>query len=167
MPDGAVALLNKLDVESWHCGTAATPADDNLDTIGIAFAGDFTKETPTAAALDALAKIVTVINSYLGRQCSLIGHQDIVTPHETLCPGENLESLLAGLPGSVIAPPAESLPSSETATDAATLKQKVRWWVESCLREHEAGNDKRCFAILYDMIRTDGKGLLYRSENAQ
>jgi len=60
-----------------------------------------------------------------------------------------------------IAPSRDALPEDETATDAATLKQKVRWWFEEYTRQVEAGNTERARAIRYSLI-----SLMYRSENA-
>lgn len=56
------------------------------------------------------------------------------------------------------------LPEDETATDAATLADKVRWWMEEYARQLEAGNTARASAILYSLINLD-RGLLYRLEN--
>jgi hypothetical protein len=55
------------------------------------------------------------------------------------------------------------LPEDETATDAATLADKVRWWMEEYARQLETGNTARALAILYSLIKLDG-GLLYRLE---
>ncbi len=56
------------------------------------------------------------------------------------------------------------LPENETATDATTLAEKARWWLEEYARQLEAGNGGRADDILYSLIRLDG-GLLYRLEN--
>jgi hypothetical protein len=55
------------------------------------------------------------------------------------------------------------LPEDEIATDAATLADKVRWWMEEYARQIEAGSTARATAILYSLIKLDG-GLLYRLE---
>lgn len=59
-------------------------------------------------------------------------------------------------------PAVEVLPSAETATDAATLAEKVRWWFEESVRQRQAGNAARSAAIATDLVRPDG--LLYRLE---
>ena len=64
-----------------------------------------------------------------------------------------------GVPVPVPAPPGEGLPEDETATDAHTLAQKVRWWFEEETRCVEAGNTVRATAIRYSLIK-----LLYRLE---
>lgn len=58
----------------------------------------------------------------------------------------------------------EYLPENETATDAPTLAEKVRWWMEEEVRQRERGDNDRANAIAYSLIRKDG-GLLYRLEN--
>lgn len=60
-------------------------------------------------------------------------------------------------------PGARPLPSEETATDAPTLADKVRWWMEEYVRQSERGAMVYATAILYDLIRLDN-GLLYRLE---
>ena len=55
----------------------------------------------------------------------------------------------------------EGLPEDETATDAATLAQKVRWWFEEYTRQVEGGKAERAKSIRYSLIK-----LLYRLERA-
>ena len=59
----------------------------------------------------------------------------------------------------------ELLPEDESATDPATLAEKVRWWMEEYARSLEQGQIWRAKRILYSLIRLDD-GLLYRLENA-
>lgn len=49
----------------------------------------------------------------------------------------------------------------ETATDAKTLVQKCRWWLEEMQRQAEAGN-----AAYAERIRLSLIQLLYRAENS-
>ncbi len=58
-------------------------------------------------------------------------------------------------------PEPEPLPNDETATDAAMLMQKVRWWFEQYTREVEKGNKERARLIRYSLI-----DLMYRAEQA-
>ncbi|MEN6304657.1 MAG: hypothetical protein ABFD96_18140 [Armatimonadia bacterium] len=58
----------------------------------------------------------------------------------------------------------EFLPEHEPGTDAPTLAEKVRWWLEEYTRQLEASNDGRAEDILYSLIKRDD-GLLYRLEN--
>jgi len=60
-------------------------------------------------------------------------------------------------------PEKEHLPENETATDAPTLAEKVRWWVEEETRQREQGNLERANAIRYSLINREN-GLLYRLE---
>lgn len=53
------------------------------------------------------------------------------------------------------------LPDDETATDAATLMEKVRWWFEEYTRQLEMGEQERARAIRYSLI-----DLMYRAEQA-
>lgn len=67
--------------------------------------------------------------------------------------------------GDVVVPPVpqphEGLPTDETATDAKTLVQKSRWWLEEMQRQHEAGNTAYAERIRLALIQ-----LLYRAEAA-
>lgn len=53
----------------------------------------------------------------------------------------------------------EPLPEHETATDAETLAEKCRWWLEEEQRQREAGNEAQANAIHLSLIK-----LLYRLE---
>jgi len=55
----------------------------------------------------------------------------------------------------------EGLPTDETATDAKTLVQKSRWWLEEEQRQREAGNTAYAERIRLALIQ-----LLYRAERA-
>lgn len=57
--------------------------------------------------------------------------------------------------------PHEGLPTDETATDAKTLVQKSRWWLEEEQRQREAGNTAYAERIRLALIQ-----LLYRAERA-
>ena len=57
--------------------------------------------------------------------------------------------------------PSPPLPEDEAATDAGTLCEKARWWMEEWTREHERGNLARAEDIQYSLIK-----LLYRAEDA-
>ncbi|GAH70199.1 unnamed protein product, partial [marine sediment metagenome] len=55
----------------------------------------------------------------------------------------------------------EPLPNDETATDAVTLAEKTRWWLEELIRQIEAGHEARARAIRYSLV-----DLMYRLERA-
>ena len=59
-------------------------------------------------------------------------------------------------------PPHEGLPTDETATDAKTLAEKCRWWLQEYTRQIETGNTAYASRILYALIR-----LFERLEAAQ
>jgi len=67
----------------------------------------------------------------------------------------NLVAAMGGVPGPAY------LPENETATDTATLMEKVRWWFEEYTRHVEAGNEGRAKEIRYSLIK-----LMYRLEQA-
>ena len=65
-----------------------------------------------------------------------------------------------------VAPTSAPRPQDETATDPATIAEKVRWWQEEAVRQLEAaGVDRgsRAMQIMYGLVNLDD-GLLYRLE---
>jgi hypothetical protein len=63
-------------------------------------------------------------------------------------------------------PTPEALPEHETATDAETMAEKARWYIEEVIRRLEqAGEPPESYAmrVLYGLVNTDN-GLLYRLE---
>lgn len=60
-----------------------------------------------------------------------------------------------------LAPDPAPLPNDETATDAATLAEKARWWLEELIRQLEKGEAERTRAIGYSLVK-----LMYRLEEA-
>lgn len=84
----------------------------------------------------------------------------------TKCPGDKLVAVWPDFIAQVEArlkAEVQPLPEDETATDAATLMDKVRWWTEQALREKEGGHLGRAWAILYNLVALQ-KGLMYRLE---
>lgn len=59
-------------------------------------------------------------------------------------------------------PAHEGLPTDETATDARTLAEKCRWWLQEYTRQLEANNTTYASRILYALIK-----LFERLEAAQ
>lgn len=104
--EGKVVWLNPLTNKSYHCGSYATPEDDNYDTIGICVLGNFqpnvpnlATETPTVQAIDALRNLIGVVDEHLGRKLAIIGHRDV--GHDTVCPGDYLYSYIPTLRGTL------------------------------------------------------------------
>ena len=151
-PDGGLSYLGDIATLRYHAGAA------NTDSIGICFAGNFMTDEPASAALATFAKLLTVIEVFLGCQVILQGHRDV---GETLCPGDNLYAVLFGAgqpkPGG-LAPKPEGLAPLPNDEPAATA-EKARWWLEECARQFEAGAVERAQAILYSLI-----ALAYRME---
>lgn len=46
------------------------------------------------------------------------------------------------------------------------LQDKARWHVENATRVLKSGDVTSATALLEDLVRKDGKGLMYRAENA-
>ena len=163
-PSGMVSLFADIDEDRGATGNS------QVNSIGIQVCCDgnyepnvpgVPTETPTAAMLAALRKLFSVLSAFTGKTLKIIGHRD-VPGDQTACPGANLYAALFA----PVAPPAHDLlPEDETATDAATLAQKVRWWTEEYWRQYKAGNEARAVAIMSSLIKLDG-GLMYRLENA-
>ena len=153
---GNVAYLGDINTHRYHAG------DANANSIGVALAGNFDVEYPSAEALWALGAVTGALWRHLGRDIPTVGHCDVGA---TACPGRNLYASLMDwdtpdppdepdLPAPE--PSTTPLPEHETATDAATLAQKVRWWTEESLRQQEAAS-----ATLRSLVK-----LLYRLEAA-
>ncbi|XP_055030005.1 peptidoglycan recognition protein 5 [Misgurnus anguillicaudatus] len=70
--------------------------DHNLDSVGIAFMGNFNDELPTPASLTALQRLLRAgeISGHVQPDFVLVGHRDVA---KTECPGENVYSALTKL----------------------------------------------------------------------
>lgn len=150
--DGVVSYLGDIRTVRYHAGRA------NADSIGICFAGNYMVDEPTAAMLATYARLVSVVEAYLGRAVTAVGHRDVGA---TACPGDRLYAALFAprepKPGG-LAPKPEGLAPLPNDEPAATA-EKVRWWLEECARQFEAGAAERGQAILYSLI-----ALAYRLE---
>jgi len=136
--DGVLSYLGNIETVRYHAGRA------NADSIGVCFAGNYMVDEPAAAMLATYARLVSVIEAYLERAVAVVGHRDVGA---TACPGDRLYAALLA--------PRESLPNDEPAATA----EKVRWWLEECVRQFEAGAAERAQAILYSLV-----ALAYRLE---
>ncbi|XP_062842958.1 peptidoglycan recognition protein 5 [Trichomycterus rosablanca] len=65
----------------------------NLNSVGVAFMGNFNDETPSMAALSAVRALFRygMKEGFLSPDCVILGHRDV---SDTECPGENLYSVL-------------------------------------------------------------------------
>lgn len=107
-PDGAVALLNPLEISCYHVGSP------NASSIGICVPGDYRSDRPTEALADALQRLVSLLRSWTGkRDLPVVAHGD-VPGNATECPGQFLRALLPGLN---VAPTPPTPAPSYTLTD--------------------------------------------------
>lgn len=82
LKDGTVQQGRPLDVQGAHAG------GNNADSIGICLVGNFETEQPTAAQYQALADLISFVESLLGRSLSIQLHSDV---NNTACPGKNFD----------------------------------------------------------------------------
>ena len=158
-PDGVVSYLGDVATVRYHARQA------NGWSIGICCAGDYSKTDPPGGMVEVLGVLLNALEAWLGlRQAQpaaqptvqRLGHRDVV---ETTCPGDRLYAVI---PKREVR--GEPLPEDEPDAAAAVLAEKVRWWLEECIRQMDAGQELRADAILQSLVRRDG-GLLYRLEN--
>jgi hypothetical protein len=159
-----VSLLNMPETVSYHCGTTATPGDENLSALGICVIGNFETDTVPDELWSTVQRAIKVTDGFLGRKLLLVGHRDI--DKTTVCPGKNLYARLLA----PTAPPALLLPEHEPADmTLKELMQKLFWWIEKYTRCIETGNaeydPEYGSAILYSLMKSNS-GLLYRLRNA-
>ena len=150
--DGGLSYLGDLGTVRYHAGRA------NADSIGVCFAGNYMVDEPAAAMLATYARLVSIIEAYLGRAVTVVGHRDVGA---TACPGDRLYDALfapGGPKPGGLAPKPEGLAPLPHDAPAAPA-EKVRWWLEECARQFEAGAAERGQAILYSLI-----ALAYRLE---
>ncbi|XP_062241638.1 peptidoglycan recognition protein 5 isoform X1 [Platichthys flesus] len=71
---------------------------NNLDSLGIAFIGNFNNDAPSKEAILSVKQLLQsgVSQGFLCKEFSLLGHRDL---GDTECPGENLYSALPNLRG--------------------------------------------------------------------
>lgn len=142
----------------------------NQDSAHVETVGNYTKIPPSGPTLDNLIAACAALLKWAGLGIGgLTNHRSLQAAY-TQCPGDGFIAVWGSFQksvGDILTPPTPTpvvdLPSSETATDAATLATKVRWWLERYTREREAGNIAKADAILYDLI-DQSNGILYRLE---
>lgn len=77
---GKTCLMNSLDTISYHC------YNHNEHTIGLAFEGDFTRQSATQQEIEMGKRVVAWLREELG-ELKVIGHKDM-PDNSTACPGE-------------------------------------------------------------------------------
>lgn len=147
--NGLVSYTGSIETWRYHAGNA------NGDSIGVCFMGNFETDMPTSAALGSYARLLSALESHLGRGLTVQGHRDV---GQTACPGRNLYEVLFE------AEPRKPLPEDEPLAQMGVLAEKVRWWMEEAQRADEAGQHERAEAIRYSLIKRPG-GLVTRLEN--
>lgn len=85
---GDIFQTQPIDVVSYHVGGNNTPS------VGICLTGNFETESPSAAQLTALQRVVRDIQQITGKKLEIVGHRDLTA---TLCPGKNLYPLIKTL----------------------------------------------------------------------
>jgi hypothetical protein len=78
---GKAYLMNGLDVVSSHC------YNHNEHTLGLAFEGDFTKESATGDQIDVGRKAVAWLEAQVGKSLNVKDHKSM-PDNQTACPGE-------------------------------------------------------------------------------
>lgn len=121
--------------------------------------GNYDQVKPSGAVLEYTLWALKILYNRLGVDWrGLYFHRDYAAK---TCPGSVVtkEWVLQQL-GAVMGF-SDGLPSEELATDAKTLVNKARWWVEEWVRWSEAGYGIRAHELQLSLI-----ALMYRAENA-
>lgn len=82
-PAGQVDQVNRLETRSYHCRSL------NGESVGVCLAGDFSRATPALTQIESAGRLVTELQSELGRELIVLGHGDVPS---TTCPGATFES---------------------------------------------------------------------------
>jgi hypothetical protein len=80
-PSGRVILLNDIVTHAYHVG------DVNRRSIGVCVLGDYRTVEPSPAVIDALRRLLPVLDYYCGNMLMAKGHSDV---NPTQCPGAKL-----------------------------------------------------------------------------
>lgn len=120
-----VSLLNTPTTRSYHAHTVG-----NDHGLAVCVAGKFNTNRPSVEELDALRRIMAVIERWRGSPLPVVGHGD-VPGNSTDCPGANLWEAIPALNGSPTL--------AEHVLDAAERAQVIQF-------NPDAGLQKRIFA---------------------
>jgi hypothetical protein len=141
-------------------------AGHNQDSVHIEVVGDFTKTPPSGPTLDNTIAACASLLKWSGLGIGgLTNHRTLQTAW-TECPGSAWLAVWGAFQSKVndmLTPPPpvhEGLPEDETTTDAATLAEKARFWLEEMQRQTQTGNLAYAERIRLSLIQ-----LLYRLEN--
>lgn len=78
---GRIYKCNPLTAVAYHVG------DSNVESIGVCLVGDFNKERPTPAQLQALRFLLREIQAGFGNRLKVKRHQDYPGYSSKFCPG--------------------------------------------------------------------------------
>jgi hypothetical protein len=137
----------------------------NQDSIHIETVGNYMAEPPSGPTLDNLVAACAALLKWAGLGIGGLTNHRTLQAAFTECPGDAFLAVWGPFQAKVNAilspaPPVhEGLPEDETATDAATLAQKCRFWLEEMQRQTQAGNLAYAERIRLSLIQ-----LLYRLE---
>lgn len=137
----------------------------NQDSLHLETVGNYMAEPPAGPTLDYLAAACAALLKWAGLGIGGLTNHRALQAAYTDCPGDAFLAVWGPFQKRVqdiLAPPPpvhEGLPEDETATDAATISQKCRWWSEEMERQWEGGNTAYAQRIRLSLIQ-----LLYRLE---
>jgi hypothetical protein len=103
-------------------GTArAHVANLNHLYVGVCVAGNYQSETPSAADLALLRRLVPVLDRHFGRALPWRGHRDVAPAGYTVCPGQHLEPHVLAI-------------RQDNAEPADQLAMALRKWADTAQR---------------------------------
>jgi hypothetical protein len=142
-------------------------AGHNQDAIHIETVGNFMIAPPLGATLSNLAEACAALIRWAGLDIGGLTYHRALQTAYTDCPGNAFVAIwgnFQALVNAILAPsppPHQAMPEDETATDAPTLVQKCRYWLEESIRQDEAGQLGLARETRYSLVK-----LFYRLENA-
>lgn len=117
---GRVSYLGDVSTSRANVG------GQNHLVIGVCVTGDYTREPLADEDRDALARVVRVIDAFMGRQLTLAGHGSL-PGQSTACPGPPLTGLLPSLRTFAPSPaPVPGVTLADALRGAAAAAQKIR-----------------------------------------
>lgn len=113
----------------------ANVGGQNHLVIGVCVTGDYTREPLADEDRDALARVVRVLDAYLGRCLTLAGH-GALPGQSTACPGPPLTAILPALRAFAPSPePVSGVTLADALRGAAAAAQKIRLNASAALQD--------------------------------
>jgi hypothetical protein len=117
---GHVHYVGDVDTQRAHV------LNRNDEALGICITGTYATTAPAVEDVDALKRLIKVLDSYYGVGKALRGHRDLMAPGYTSCPGDALAGLIGAL---------RALPVPVPAPEPPPLRwDKIAWGVEAIAR---------------------------------